>query len=56
VKQNKVIMKRFLVRTEPDADKLIHEDNDVKQVKPDVNELEVAGTSSSKSAGLQVES
>ena len=26
-------MKRFLVKIDPDADKLVHECNDVKQVK-----------------------
>ena len=47
-------MKQFLVRTEPNADKLMHEGNDVKQVKRDCNELEVAGTISSSATGLQV--
>lgn len=42
----------FLVRTEPDADKLVHEGNEVKQV----NELEIAGNSSSSATGLQARS
>ena len=42
----------FSVRTEPDADKLVHEGNEVKQV----HELEKAGNSSSSATGLQARS
>ena len=53
-------MKRFLVRTDSDADKLVHDGNDVKQVKivDELIDLEVAGTGSgtisSSATGLKV--